>query len=907
MRQELLNDVLARLDEFAFKPATPDGWLRSGKCPHCGKKELYTRADAPWVLRCGRLAKCGWEGHVKEMYSDLFQDWSKRAAPQAKTDPNAAANLYMQLGRGFELETVRGWYTQESYYDAKADNGRGAGSATVRFKVGSTHWERLIDRPARFGKKKAVFGFGGTYQGQWWAPPPLELPTVRELWVVEGIFNAIALHHHGIAAVAAMSCNNYPGEALAQLRKLHMAGGLGVKLVWALDSDAAGRGYTLKWVARAREEGWECEAAQVPQTGKRKTDWNDAHQLGKLGELGKVDEKWLDECRYQGALLIAASAAEKALLIWRHENGRRHEFAFDFQNQLYWFALKLEAFQKAMEHLDGADELSKEEKRDEALKQSHSVRRIANCLPLPLYFQANTVTDESWYFCKVIFPHDGAAVKNTFTAAAFSSASEFKKRLLAIAPGGMFTGTSSMLDRFIEDRLFQIQRVETIDYVGYAKEHAAWVFNTVAVRHGEVVEINSEDFFEFGKLSLKTLSRTGAEAINPDLDDYREDWLRLLWRCFGAKGLVTLTFWFGTLFAEQIRQSQKSWPFLEVVGEFGAGKSTLIEFLWKLVGRADYEGFDPTKATLSARARNFSQVSNLPVVLIESDRGGEGSAKDAPHVRTFDWDELKTAYNGRSVRARGMATGGNETYEPPFRGAIVISQNAQVQASGAILSRICHLTLTREGHNEKGREAALALEQMPVEQVSGFILKAITREAEVMEVINTRAPVHEAELLKQDGIKTTRIAKNHGQLAACAEALAKVLPLTEDMAEALRDEIYAMALERQRAINLDHPAVSEFWDAFEYLDEGNFPLNHSRKPDENIAINLNHFVQGCKERGQAAPAISDLKKLLPSSKRYEYLGQRMVNSRLKAENGSNASASLWCWCFKRKEPRKEAR
>src|SRR6185436_6506602 len=98
------------------------------------------------------------------------------------------------------------------------------------------------------------------------------------------------------------------------------------------------------------------------------------------------------------------------------------------------------------------------------------------------------------------------------------------------------------------------------------------------------------------------------------------DWLSLLWNCFGAKGLAALTVWLGALFAEQIRATQKSFPFLEIVGEAGAGKSTLIEFLWKLCGRRDYEGFDPSKSSLAARARNFAPVSNLPVVLIESAR-----------------------------------------------------------------------------------------------------------------------------------------------------------------------------------------------------------------------------------------------------------------------------------------------
>lgn len=49
-----------------------------------------------------------------------------------------------------------------------------------------------------------------------------------------------------------------------------------------------------------------------------------------------------------------------------------------------------------------------------------------------------------------------------------------------------------------------------------------------------------------------------------------------------------------------------SFLFLEIVGEPGSGKTTLIQFLWKLFGR-DYEGFDPSKSTAAGRMRTFTQ------------------------------------------------------------------------------------------------------------------------------------------------------------------------------------------------------------------------------------------------------------------------------------------------------------
>lgn len=887
MNPDLRHDILRHLAEFEFKAEGSPGarWLRKGICPSCKKRELYTSEDKPWVLRCGRLNHCGYEAHIKELYPELFEDWSKRAAPRLPTNPNAAADDYLSQARGFDLARIKGWYRQESYFDPEADNGRGAGSATVRFAVGTGYWERLIDRPSRFGKKKARFQPGMQYQGSWWCPPGLMLSEVRELWLVEGIFDAIALHHHGIAAVALLSCNNYPEQALADLRMAVAARGTELSLVWALDGDRAGRSFTLKHVARARETGWACSAAQIPQQGTGKLDWNDLHQRDKLTEADLVDY------RHHGALLIAASASEKGLLIYRHSAGQKTEFDFDFKKRLYWFKLDLEAYNRAVYTLeqDSSGRLAEDEIREEALKKSHVIRPIANCKPTPLYFQRNKLTDESWYYFLIEFPHDAPPVKDTFTSSQLSASAEFKKRLLHLAPGAVFSGTSQMLERMMERQLYNIKRVETIDFLGYTREHGCYVLGDVAVKDGRQYDINAEDYFDFGGLSLKSLNQSVALSINRDLADYRPEWLGLLWTCFGAKGLAALTFWLGALFAEQIRGTQKSYPFLEVVGEAGSGKSTLIEFLWKLCGRRDYEGFDPSKSSLAARARNFAQVANLPVVLIESDRERMGGDK-APHVKSFDWDELKTAYNGRSVRARGMATGGNETYEPPFRGAIVISQNNEVAASDAILQRIVHLTFDRSQHTPRTREAAVALEGTPIEQVSGFILRATMREPQILATLAERTPVHEAALQAHPDIKSTRIAKNHGQMLALADALRHLVQLSDEQHQALQTQIVAMAVERQQAINADHPIVESFWEAVHYLNGIGPGVNHSRKPETEFAISLNHFAQLAREYGQQVPSNEELKKFLPNSRRFRFIETGNVNSRI-------LERTVWTWRF----------
>ncbi|MBI2306125.1 MAG: toprim domain-containing protein, partial [Rhodocyclales bacterium] len=464
MQADIHREVLSNLNrDFEFKPAAK-GWLRQGKCPSCSKKELYTNEEHPWVIRCGRLDKCGAEFHVKELYPEIFESWSERHPPTPQ-NPNAAADAYLQYGRGFDLAKIKGWYTQESYFDRESKEG----SATVRFALGgAVWWERIIDKPGRFGKRKATFR--GEYGGTWWQPPtgigaPKEAPsggTPKELWIVEGIFDAIALLHHNLAAVAALSCNNYPALSLKGLAEQCAAAGTDrPTLVWALDGDDAGRRFARKHCEQSRKDGWSAIAAVIPQTGRGKLDWNDMHQRGRL------TQEALKEYRYEGSLLMASSASEKGNLMYSRHGWAT--FPFDFDNRIWWWKTDLDAFAKAQDKLSEENpKLGKEELRAEAIKSSHTVSEICNCRPEPLYYLKNEVTDEAWYYFRVDFPHDGASVKTAFTAGQLSATAEFKKRLLHAGAGAIWSGNAGHLDRLLSRWTFNIKKVETVDFIGYS-------------------------------------------------------------------------------------------------------------------------------------------------------------------------------------------------------------------------------------------------------------------------------------------------------------------------------------------------------------------------------------------------------------------------------------------------------
>lgn len=876
--------------DYEFKVQA--GYLRGGRCPSCGKKELYANAEKPWVLRCGRLNKCGVEYHVKELYPDLFTNWSERH-PVTPQDPNAAADAYMRDGRGFDLAKVKGSYTQESYFD----HDKKIGSATVRFTLpNGAYWERIIDKPERFDRKA---NFKGSYSGHWWVAPGLDLTaeSVKDIWITEGIFDSYALLHHDIASVTPMTCNVYPDIALKALAEQCAAlGRKRPRLVWALDTGKAGTRFTKQWVGRSLEEGWDAVAAVPPEDKCGvKLDWNELHQRDKL------TQKALDEALYQGALLMAKSAHEKALLMFNRTG--YNTIYFGFSNRLYWFEVNLDKFDAEKRRLDDSEQdVSDEERRNKAMLQSHTLREIANFFPTALYFQENKLTDEQWYFFRVDFPHRGESVKKELTPQQASKAAEFKARIFS-APGAYYTANAAQHDFMMKRWTEGIKVVEVLDSVGYCSSAQCYVFGDVAVKDGKLHTLNEEDYFELGKLSIKLKARAVELDINTDLNKFSHDWIELLWQCYRHKGIAVLAFWLGSLFAKQIRKKHKSLPFLECVGEPGSGKSTLIEFLWSMCGRPVYEGFDPVKSSIAARARNFSQVSNLPVVLMEGDRTQE----DAIKQKGFDWDELKPLFDGRSVYSRGVKNNGNETYEPTFDGALVISQNAEVKASPAMMERIVHIAFDKSLHTHESKELADALRDIPMEDVSGFILKATMAEKRIMETYIERQKHYYQHIRSLNGVRNGRVILNHSQLSALVDALACVVPIGKRELEETHAFIEDMAAERQQALELDHSIVQEFWETYEFLNghDDTPRLNHARRDDQQIAINLNHFVSVASDFRQQIPNLGELKKLLKTSRVRKFVDIKPVNSAINAawnarasrEGGAERPATVKCWVF----------
>lgn len=232
-----------------------------------------------------------------------------------------------------------------------------------------------------------------------------------------------------------------------------------------------------------------------------------------------------------------------------------------------------------------------------------------------------------------------------------------------------------------------------------------------------------------------------------------------------------------------------------------------------------------------------------------------------------------------------------------------MSQNATVQASEAIMTRIVKLHFIRPEITRESQAAADNLNHLGVLEVSHFLLMAIRAEARVLECFRERLKVHSATLRGLKQIRIERLILNHAQMMALVDALRLVVPLSEHQLACAQQTLMTMALERQDAVNADAPEVAEFWEVYDYLENlSEEPvLNHSKNPG-TIAINLNEFVKLAADHRQKVADAATLRDLLKESRRHKFIEYKAVDSAVRTAHArqnpfTNRPSTVKCWIF----------
>lgn len=845
-------------------------YLREGRCPECGKKELFISANEPNHLKCGRENNCGWSINTRELYPDLWKTLQE-LYPPTPADPNATAKAYLR-SRGLDPALFVGQFQQGQRVEREAIR-EPKFTDTVRFFLTpdkTVYWERfftVIDMPDK--PKKAHFS--GGYKGLWWQPADFNPERGNQVFLVEGILDALSLIQSGFKAVALLSCYNWPEKSLEPWL------GKGIHWVLGLDNDPAGQRWNLKFHRELINRGEHAEVCTAPDRDKR--DWNDLLK----GCGGHIQKDHLTEWFYTGRLLAASSASAKALEIVNHTG--KHRFTFEYGNQLY---------------------AAKYSEKDE--DNPIQLENIANCKPEFLYFQKDALTGESAYYMRITRPGSQSPYKDVFSSSTLAAAPKFKDRLMDVGAGLMFTGNTKQLEQHQRMYWFPpgqaLPEVKTINFLGYTHELGGWLFPKHAVFNGELYPINQDDFFDLpdGRQVKTTFRKEDAVVIGkPDEAHQPELWLQDFKTAYGVKGLATLAFWAGSYLVQQIRKGQSSYPFLELSGQPGTGKTSLLLWLWKLTGRDDYEGIDLSKATPATRWRSFAQLANMPLVAIEGDRSTEGHQR-----RTFDLNEAKPLYNGRGMRGTSPKNQGIETHEPPFRGALVIAQNAPVESELAVMERIVRIHWDKSHFSTNGYHAASRLHSLDMGKVNGFMTACILQEKRFMECYQEGYSFAMKSLEADKGLGNQRIRHNHAQIMGAMHALkatgilSGLLPTDLEQVDQF---LKTCCLERHQCLEADTPLVSEFWDMFNYLEhEAGCPVNHSKDPTR-IAISILDFEAKLAHLKLRPLDLTALRRELKQSKRYPFIEQNAVWSTVNSNVGQGKT--IKCYIFANREKQAE--
>jgi hypothetical protein len=864
--------------------------LREGTCPSCGKKTLWTKyAEQPGKIYCDRESKCGYEATTKELFPDLFDHRRiLRDNPATPENPNASADAWLCELRGFNIETMRGWYSQQTYLytpaEAKEEGLAGERVTSVRFPLPFPmvgNWDRFLDGE-HFGKKTYLVG-GAKLNGWMWTPPGQTLNAGDKLYITEGIFDAIALYHAHKKVAAIMGVSNKPQEFIDNHAHLNL------HYIIALDNDEAGQKFAPRLVAwlKGQDEKVSCI---LPANDTKKCDWNDLWIAGKLKPAD------FDDYDYWGALLVVTNPKEKALQIVGREC--TNNFPMEFGNRVYWVKYKSPK--------DDAKEEQDEDKKEEKRKADVvELTQISNCHPQYLYYQRDVETRESVYYIRITRPGTNRKYQDIMSPSAISAPGEFDKRLLGIGPGLMWTGGADQLKRYQQKYWFPtaaLNEVDSVSFIGYAKEFQTYLFKDYAIHGGKLLKANEYDYFDLdnGK-QVKTSMRN--DPIHLSENHAPALWLKDFQTAYGIKGMLTITAWFGSLFAEQIRGVSASYPWVELSGKPGTGKTSILKFLWKLTGRPNYQGVELSKASHAGRWRSLEQSANLPIVLMEGDAGQGGNGGN--QKKGFSLEEAKGTYEGDGMRITAQKTLGNETREPKFRGALWLAQNAQIKppvdadpdSGKALMERIVHVHWDKSHFSTAGGEASERLMDLDMSTINGFLVHCVRHEGVVMDAIRTKHRAWVSKLKTEyPHLLNDRIRYNHAQMLALAEIMVEIgaVPLSRRDLVELQAYIIERAHARQTTIEVDHPIVEEFWELYGHLATtgGGEPDINMSNDDTRICVNLNAIEMVAVHRNCRMPCKIELRKQLETSKRHRFVEYKTVRQ---------GAITRKCFVFERKE------
>lgn len=800
-KQNLINKVRNRLQSDNPKFKISGEYINGLKCPSCGKVDGFAHADNPMAILCHRNNECGINTPIKLIYPDLWQDLAKDYPP-TPTDQKATARAYLE-SRGLNPDLIE--FNQGKVYDR--DTKKEYQSLVI--ERGGVTFQRLIDYSGK--DKNRLSGYKGKV---FETNSALINPEGgNDVFVVEGIINALSLEQCGYGAIATYSSGSIPKEWY-ELNKEN-------NFVLAFDNDAAGIKGIQKTIECFKELGIENYKIALSPRGK---DWND------LLVDNRLDDKAIEKSYWQGRLSFADSALDY-FNIYREWYDKTQSLIFEFKKETFKGFLV-------------------EEKNDDGVKiLVPQVKLLADCAIRLLHSVIDDTQDD-----KQLMEHYVEIESNQgkgrirLDAAEITRLDAFK---IALANHRqLFYGSGHDL-MSLASYLFKPNppKIRALSTIGYDKKSNGFYFPKFMYdKDGRRIDANAEKYFEAA--NIKPFMDCG-DTIISRLDDIDlKQFIQNLHGAYGNKGLIALGFYVSSLFSDLIFDHYTFFPFLSLYGDPHAGKS----FISKLLNRClfvDSEGQTMTKAnTAKGELRKISQKSSLVCALLEG-------RKDAAR---FDYDSILPLYNRNALYSRATTSQDNRTHDLPLKATMSFVWNHECFTLKPAKERVISLHFADADLNESTGAAWTQLNNYSPEQLAG-VGHYLLKNRKWFENKLIKSCQKSADILKTNGINVTRIAENHAIALAGIFTLLESLQIESSFDDALVDYTIERAKNKLETARSESHLADYFFESIEGLNsQQGVATNSSNELVIHLSKVLAHLQQNNNGFNNKGELISELKR-----------------------------------------------
>lgn len=363
--------------------------------------------------------------------------------------------------------------------------------------------------------------------------------------------------------------------------------------------------------------------------------------------------------------------------------------------------------------------------------------------------------------------------------------------------------------------------VNSIEALGYNREHDIYVFsNGVFTDSDKILSTNEAGIVDIPGGKKYYIPSFGlANVNNPDYDQDRkfiyvegslnfEKWSKLYYDAFETNGGIGILYLILSVFWDIVMDQVGFFPFLFLFGQFGTGKTKLVEYLLRIFGN-DFKGISLGKSSSIGLSRTIASRNNSIFYLKEY----------TPETDLENQDLLLCAYDG-SGRATGIKTNDNRTRVSLVRSAMILDGNHLPTSKTAVLSRMILLLAEK---NKFEMEQIKAFNKLEENQAAGFGL--------VFSNIHVLRPYFQANFQKVFFENVSELRKTLGPdfaertLKHVALILAPVKMLNRQLNfpftyEEIKSEVIDNAIEQNKLLN-ETDEITIFWQAVSSLIKSN--------------------------------------------------------------------------------------